>query len=371
MGEPLVWTSLEGQKAKTPWLWNETFDSLVIGGAGSLVFAAVALLGSLMWGGFGPAIVVVFLHLGLAVNYPHYAATYQIVVRERKKAPRSFRFLMLSLPVVLFVTLAAAFHEKTLLPPLLRLYISWSPYDYAAQHFGIASMYCARKGRPLVDDEKRLLKVGFVGVALFLILTLNASSLDPRASGQGPMMLSPILPEWTYLIALASAAVGIGASVLSYSKVRSRTGQGWDRMVTILLVANFVWFVVPNVWIPGMPKGPWVGPRLGLWIPLAIPFFHCAQYLGMTTHRTRTTGPVRPVYLLILLMIVGYGVFEVTAMGLEHGVKMTQDASLLLMVSVVNVHHFWLDGIVWKGPPKKSVVAATTADAAGASPTTG
>lgn len=352
MGEPLVWTSLEGERSRTPWVWGKTFDPFVIGGLGSLVFAVLAVLASVAWGGFGPAIIVVFMHVGLAVNYPHYAATYELVVRERKKAPRSFRILMASLPVVLLVVLAGAVYQDKLLSPILRVYLTWSPYHYAAQHFGIASMYCARKGAPLVEGEKNLLKAGFVGVALFMIVTLNASSLDPRAGGEGSVLLMPILPPWTYLVALACAAAGVAASIAAYARVRARTGKGWDRMVTILLVVNFVWFVVPNVWIPGKTNGPWVGPSLGTWIPVAIPFFHCAQYLGMTTHRARTTGPVRPVILLVSLMLLGFGLFEVTAMVLEHTVKMTEDRSLLLMASIVNVHHFWLDGIVWRGPKK-------------------
>lgn len=358
MGEPLVWSQLEGEAARTPWVWGKTFDPLVIGGVGSLLFGLVGVLVSAVWGGFGPAIVVVFMHVGLAVNYPHYASTYQLVWRERDKSPRSFHILLASLPFVLAVTIAGAFYEQKLLAPILRVYLTWSPYHYAAQHFGIASMYCARKGKPLVEGEKTLLKAGFVGVALFMIVTLNASSLDPRAAGQGTVLLQPILPSWTYVVALGCAAFGVAASLASYAKVRARTGAGWDSMVTILLVVNFVWFVVPNVWIPGMTNGPWVGPRLGAWIPVAIPFFHCAQYLGMTTHRARTTGAVRPVLLLVALMIAGYGLFEVTATLLEHTVKMTEERSLLLMASIVNVHHFWLDGIVWRGPRKKGVVAA-------------
>ncbi len=364
MGEPIVWSSLEGERSRTPWLWGKPFDALVIGSASSLVFAALAVLATFATPRFGPAIVVVFMHLGIAVNYPHYAATYQLVYRERHKSPRSYKVLLASIPVVLLVVVVAAAYERALLPILLRVYLTWSPYHYAKQHFGIASMYSARKGKPLAAGEKSLLQAAFVAQALFMIVTLNASSLDPSATQNGTVLLHPILPSWTYLVALAFAIAGIVVSLIAYARHRARTGEAWSFMVTLLLVVNFVWFVVPNVWIPGHTQGPWVGPRLGVWIPVAIPFFHCAQYLGMTTHRARTTGPVRPVILLIVLMLLGYGLFEVTAQGLEIAVKMTEDHSLLLMASIVNVHHFWLDGIVWKGPQKKPAPAEVPAVAA-------
>jgi len=357
MGEPIVWSSLEGERAKAPWLWGKGFDALVIGSASSLVFAAIAVFASLATARFAPAMIVVFMHLGIAVNYPHYAATYQLVYRERERAPRSFKILLASLPVVLLVVGLSAAYPAVFLSPLLRLYLTWSPYHYAKQHFGIASMYSARNGKPLANGEKRLLEVSFVAQAAFMIVTLNASSLDPSAAGTGEVLLPAILPSWTYTLALAFAGVSVVAALLGFARHKARTGRGWSFMVTLLLVVSFVWFVVPNVWVPGHTNGPWVGPRVGAWIPVAIPFFHCAQYLGMTTHRARQSGPVRPVILLLTLMVLGYALFELTAQALEVTAKLKEAHALLLMASVVNVHHFWLDGIVWKAPKRPAVPA--------------
>lgn len=366
MGEPIVWSSLEGERARTPWLWSKGFDALVIGSASSLVFAVVAVLASLVTPRFGPMLIVVFMHLGLAVNYPHYAATYQLVVRERHKAPRAYKILLASLPVVALVAVVGAVYEGVFLALLLRLYLTWSPYHYAKQHFGIASMYSARAGKPLAAGEKNLLLVAFVAQAAFMMITLNASYLDPSAEGTGEVVLRPILPAWTYVPALLCAGGSIVASIVAHARHKARTGEGFSFMVPLLLVVSFVWFVVPNVWIPGHTQGPWVGPRIGAWLPVAVPFFHCAQYLGMTTHRARTTGPVRPVILLVVLMLLGYAIFEVTAGVLEVTVKMKEEHSLLLMASIVNVHHFWLDGMVWRAPKKKPAVVEAPAVSAAA-----
>jgi hypothetical protein len=355
MGEPIVWSSLAGQRPTSPWLWNKPFDMLVMGGASSLIFGAVAVVGSVASLRTGEWLIIAFMHLGIAVNYPHYAATYQLIVRERVKQPRNYRILVASLPFVIGIALVVAHFPGVLLVLLLRLYLTWSPYHYAKQHFGLSSMYSARAGRAMDAVEKRLLVSAFVLQAFFMMLTLNASYLDPSAQGTASLVLHPILPSWVY----APALVCVGASFVMYAAAatrhKRRTGHHLMSMVPLLFVVSFAWMVLPNIWIPGQGSGPWVGPRIAAWLPVAVPFFHCLQYLGVASHRERMSGPVRPVLLMAGLMVLGYAMFEVTAVALHVGAGLQQDYALFLMASLINVHHFWLDGIVWRAPTKAPV----------------
>ncbi|SFC73146.1 hypothetical protein SAMN04487968_11088 [Nocardioides terrae] len=349
MGEPLVWSSLEGQRPRGPWLWSRAVDTAVVGSGASLAFAAVAVVASAVSWRTGDWLIIAFMHLGIAVNYPHYAATYHLIVRERHLKRRSFHILLASLPVVALLAVLGAVYEHTWLVLLLRVYLTWSPYHYAKQHFGIACMYAGRNRTPLAQTEKRLLVAAFVLQAAFMMIVINASTLDPSAGGSGVLLLEAILPSWTYGVAVACSVVGLGLFAEVCRRHRARTGAWPMRTVLLLFLVNLVWLVVPNVWLPGQ-AGPWVGPRIAVWVPVAVPFFHCVQYLAVSGHRERLSGPVRPIVLMAGLMVLGYTMFEVTAQGLHHGLGLPLPHALFLMSSLINVHHFWLDGIVWRSP---------------------
>jgi hypothetical protein len=357
MGEPVVWSSLEGERPKGMWLWGRAVDSLLAGGLASLLFGLVAIVGTFASPLFAPVLVTGFLHAGIGVNYPHYAATYQLVYRERKRAPRSFVLLLASLPFLIGLVVLGALEDRSF-GWIVRLYLTWSPFHYAKQHFGIASMYAARAGAPLVDREKKLLVTAFVAAAGFTILALNASTLNPSLSVGETLRLPALLPASVYPLALVSAFVSLVAAGLAYVAFRKRTGQAWTPMVTLLLTVNVAWLVLPNLWVPGGAPGPWVGGGVALWLPFAIPFFHCAQYLTVAAHRSRQTGPVRPIVLLVALMLFGYAIFELHAKAVEHVAHVTEARALLLVTALVNVHHFWLDGIVWRAPNRAKSAAS-------------
>ena len=156
MGVPLVWPAISGRES-SPWLWSRPVDLVVVAGAGSIGFFALAVPAAWLWAGFGAAMLTVFLHLSVVCNAPHYAATYQMVIRERRARRRNWIWLASTAPLVLVALAAIGFWPSLLLAPLARIYLTLSPHHYAAQHFGIAALYSARRGRPFDAGEKRLL----------------------------------------------------------------------------------------------------------------------------------------------------------------------------------------------------------------------
>jgi hypothetical protein len=169
-GQPIVWPAAERNAAKR-WLWNKRTDLLWIAGSASLLFAVAAVPASYLWAGFGPILITAFLHLGSLVNCPHYMATYELAVRERARRPRNFWWLAGTTPLMLALAWATVLWPERLLIPLVRVYLTWSVYHYASQHFGIASMYSAKQGRPLVAPEKVPLRASFIGVAIYMMIS--------------------------------------------------------------------------------------------------------------------------------------------------------------------------------------------------------
>jgi len=325
---------------------------LWIAGGGSLLFGAAAVPASYLWEGFGPAVVATFLHLGALVNYPHYTATYEIAVRERTTRPRGFRWLVATSPLMLVVAAAAVRWPALLVIPLVRVYLTWSAFHYAAQHFGIASMYSARGGRPLLPREKRPLQASFVGVAVYMMIALNMIDAE-TLPGATPdhRVLGAVLPVSVYPLAVAVLAASGAAFVLGNARLLARTGRGFDPSVWLLALTNCAWFVVPNIWLPGA-KEPWLGELFAFWIPLAVPFFHCAQYLGVAADRARSDQPLRPVLWMSWLVGLGLVLFEATIWGLPRITTIAASQAVLIVTSILNIHHFMIDGVIWKRPQR-------------------
>jgi len=140
--------------------------------------------------------------------------------------------------------------------------------------------------------------------------------------------------------------VGVAAHLLAERWHKERTGEGLVTMARVLVATNAVWFVVPFLRLPGSDT-PWTGTAIATWVPFALPFFHCAQYLGVTGWRARTSGAIKPVLYYALLVGLGLVLFEGITRGLAISTLGTARA-FLLVPAVLNIHHFFLDGLMWK-----------------------
>jgi hypothetical protein len=167
----------------------------------------------------------------------------------------------------------------------------------------------------------------------------------------GFQTVDAILPRGVYPAALVVLAASVAAFALANHRLRLRTKRGFDSAVWTLALVNFVWFVIPNVWLPGS-QGPWLGARLAIWVPIATPFFHCVQYLGVAAARARADQPVRPIRWLATLVAAGLLSFEGTVWVLPRVMAITPSQALLVVVSIINIHHFVMDGRIWKQPKK-------------------
>src|SRR5581483_7660849 len=107
--------------------------------------------------------------------------------------------------------------------------------------------------RPLIDGEKRLLWLSFALIASLMMLVPNmVTSQTVEDSSLG--ITAAILPPETYWVGMAAALVGIVLMVIADRRVAARTGSGLDPRARLLWLANFVWFVVPNLRVPGLPS---------------------------------------------------------------------------------------------------------------------
>lgn len=363
----IIWPAVD-PKVPRKWLWSARQDVFWIIGGASLLFAALTVPITLAVPSASSLLIVGFLHLGAVCNYPHYAITYRLIVDERTRARSSYLWLLATIPLVP-LSLAFGAYQPVIIAPLVRIYLTWSAYHYAAQHFGIASMYQARDNSALDAREKRALQVAFCAVALHLMLLINTHNGLGSENMLGVVSATSelLLPISAYPIAVVAATIGVASYGLAEAWHKRRRGKGLGGPARLLFATNFVWFVLPFVHLPGRDV-PWGQGTLSEWVPFALPFFHCAQYLGICGWRARTSGPIKPVFYFAILVVVGLALFEGIGIAMESAGRVKPAQVAMLVPAVLNIHHFFLDGLMWKARRRPTAIAASVGAAPAGAP---
>jgi hypothetical protein len=238
---------------------------------------------------------------------------------------------------------------------LITAYITWSPWHFAGQNYGISLMFLRRRGIPVTPAVKRLLCAFFLLSFVLTFLTIHgkAPALGvapaPTFSREVFEFLSLGLPAAVVESGLVLAAVADAAVVLSAAVLLLRRASPADLAPTALVVAlQTLWFTVPSLLYA---LGALDTPNLALsalWIAIA----HSVQYLWITSYyAARSDDPIRVRAFLLKCLLAGAAVTVFPALVFAPSVlgPLSYQAGLaILLFSVVNLHHFVLDGAIWK-----------------------
>lgn len=317
---------------------NAPFDYLVIGGGLSLLtFAALLGSGGLLQPSFA-TLAIPFL--ALALNSAHFAAS---TVRLYTK-PGSFAdwpFLTMGLPLLTLAVLSVAIlWPEAIGTNLTALYLTWSPFHYAAQAFGLACMYHYRSGGTLSVTERRLL------YATCLLPFLYSFFF---AQGAG---LAWFLPEsWlTSAPSLAHAfpglrlsfAVFVFAAPVALATLRVAKGErGLPLISWLIIVANGAWWVVFTYFEAFV----WATIFHGLQYLAIVMIFHVRDHSAQANNRRAPRVLTLRFYGASLAL--GFLLFNVWPFAyLFAGFGLAE--SMLLCAAVINIHHFIVDRYIWR-----------------------
>jgi hypothetical protein len=336
------------------------FDLLVIGGGLTLpLLAWIALAG-------GSAAAVLAAQaplLALAFNQAHFAAS-TVRLYTKPGAFRELPFQTLVLPALTIGALAlcVAFPEA-LGRHLLALYLTWSPYHYAAQTFGLAAMYCARSGCALSQGERRLLRLACLapfakaflsgataGYGIGWLLPASALTSHPlvfhayTAADRAASALTfalPLLLFWR--VARGSRALPgapAGAAAAARAGAGPRPAMPWIALV--LMLSNGIWWVV----LPFLDAFLWATVLHGLQYLAIVSVFHVAERRRAPWARLRSPA-LQVAALYAACLALGYALFQCWPLAwVWAGFGMVE--SVLLVVSIVNIHHFVVDAAIWR-----------------------
>jgi hypothetical protein len=225
---------------------------------------------------------------------------------------------------------------------LWALAMTWSPYHYAAQAFGLASMYCYRSGVALAAGERALLR-------WTCWMPFLRSLLGGAASGLG---LGWVLPgEWLGRPLVAQAIVS-GVALLdvlvfalplvffAVASRRARAAGGVPLLALLPVLANGTWFVL----FDAFDAFVWATVFHGLQYLAIVSVFHARERRAVPGAR----GPAVQVAGFYLgCVALGYALFQCwprAAVAAGFGTV----ESTFLVVAIVNVHHFVVDAYIWR-----------------------
>ena len=339
------------------WIYGPVRDLLF--GCGlwyAIALGIFAIAGSEIRSGGGMALMPFIV---LVFSTPHYGATL-LRVYEQRDDRRAYTYFALHISALLAVIFAVGVHNGLIGSLILTVYFTWSPWHYTGQNYCIAVMFLRRRGVDLAPPVKSVVYASFILSYLLAFLALHsgakATDYVPVAYGDTTYrFLSLGIPDpWASaafaIVAIAYIAAVGGSAVLLLRRASPRTLVP----VALLAVTQALWFSVPLAlrhWQIDAGIEPWAddfGTYYFMWIAIG----HSVQYLWITSYYARAggvwSGPARYFTKALLAGAVIWTlpslVFAPELLGrlpFEFGLS-------VLVAATVNIHHFILDGAIWK-----------------------
>ena len=330
-----------GSRGAAVWIYNPGLDLVVGCGAWSIPLLLLAYFSSaastLTWS-------VLFYMLALFFNYPHYMATIYRAYHTKEDFEK-YRIFTVHITLLLALTIVFSHFWIRALPWIFTVYLTASPWHYSGQNYGLFMMFARRAGAQPTTLERRALYAAFLISYAVLLLSLHTGP-----SGD-PLFVSLNIPETISSRAqLVLAIAFVACSAFGLSRLISQTG--FRRMIPSLTLfsTQCVWFLAPTL-LSLLEHFQVPRSRYSTGV-LAV--MHSAQYLWITSYyakREAATAPNRawrPFSYFAILVVGGIALFIPGPWLSSLVFHFDFTRSFLLFTALVNIHHFILDGAIWK-----------------------
>ena len=350
--------AVEGVSAR--WLHGPFSDIFL--GCGllyALLFVGLGLIGP----GITTSVSLGALAVGaIATGAPHYGATL-LRVYEQREDRRKYALLAVWFSGLLVFLFGASLYWQALGIFFVSLYFIWNPWHYSGQNYGLAMMFLRRRGIEVTPVARRFLYASFVLSAFLAMVAMNAPRpASAQETAAGAKLIAPFFhfepiglpaPLMTTLLSLGLIAYVTSLVIAVVSLLRKSTLA--DILPSLLLVATqSLWFVLPvatRYWGLLQDFPPFDAQHVEYTF-FFIAIGHSVQYLWVTSYFARRTKTYRSHFRFWLsCVLAGSALWHVPPLllgGLALGTAAYTEGLAMLVATFVNLHHFVLDGAIWK-----------------------
>jgi hypothetical protein len=318
-------------------------DFALIGGLSIATFIAFWFMG----GPKGPMprdqVWTIAAALMWVVNWPHFSATSYRLYHSRSNISQ-YPVTALAIPLLLLAATVGSFlSPDSVAPWLVKMFVIWSPYHFSAQTLGISLIYARRAGFQIRPRE-RLALSGFI-FGTFLVQTAIIEAGQGLGSFYSVSYPTLGLPGWVPDVLRAWMWICGGVFAVYYIIASRKRGRPVPPIVLLPAATQFVWFYLG-----------WKIPAFNEFVP----FFHAVQYLliAWVMQIGETLSSRRPAdrRQFVIVESVRWAAFNLVGGMLLFWVlpRVGQRAGFTLpfatavIISAVQIHHFFVDGVIWK-----------------------
>src|SRR5580704_1310362 len=328
-------------RSQSPWIYRPWIDLMVGCGAWS---APLLLAGFYFANSYGRGWSVAFYFLALLSNYPHFMATVYRAYHTRDEFEK-YRIYTVHVALLLAVAGVVTHVWYALLPWIFTLYICWSPWHYTGQNFGLLMMFARRTGVMPTEQERRALRLAFVASFVMLMVSFHTGpSNDPLILSLG------LAAKFTTPVRLLLAAFFVVASGWALRSLSRRSSWRALLPTATLVFTQFMWFLLPVlIEVLSGREVPQIRYSSGI---LAV--MHSAQYLWITSYYQAKEARANQKetwsfgWYVVTLVAGGIALFIPGPWIVSRVFHVDFAASFLTFTALVNLHHFLLDGAIWK-----------------------
>jgi len=256
-----------------------------------------------------------------------------------------YRIFTVHTAILLAVTGVITDVWYSLLPWIFTLYICWSPWHYTGQNFGLLMMFARRCGLAPTGAERTAIHWSFIASFLMLMLSFHTG---PSSDA---LILSLGLPAKATIPARTALALFfLAASGWALVSMARRNNLRAILAPLTLVITQFLWFLLPAI-IELFSGNDVPQTRYSSGI-LAV--LHSVQYLWITSYyqkrEARGAGDANWRFSRYLLTLTAGGIalFIPGPWITSRLFHVDFAASFLTFTALVNIHHFILDGALWK-----------------------
>ncbi len=332
---------ISASPAPRAWIYRPWLDLLVGCGGWS---APLLLVAFWLTPSNNRAWVDAFYLLAIVFNYPHFMATVYRAYHTRADFEKH-KIVTLHITLLVVLTGVLLHASPRLLPWIFTLYICWSPWHYTGQNYGLLMMFARRGGAQVSIVERRWMRAAFVASYLMLLASFETGG------SSDPLILSLGLPaRFTIPARLVLGAAFAVFTAIAFQRLVRRTSLRAMIAPLTLALTQFLWFVMPTLLeLHAAYHIPQTRYSSGI---LAV--MHSAQYVWITSYyqqrEARTAGQTNwrmPAY-FVTLLAGGIALFIPGPWIVSRIFHFDFTTSFLIFTSLVNIHHFILDGAIWK-----------------------